>query len=397
MPVNDRYPLPSVLAECRRYFELRHRKVFVEYVLLAGVNDSRERAGQLADLDPKVFKVNLIPYNPTGMYDGSSREAIAAFKRVLDEARIPSTVDLPAAARSPPPAASWRRRVRRVCEWRSLLRMRCRSSARTQGAAVSIEIRARLRTQSWGASSAAWRHSRHFARPSLVAPLFEVLLQAEERQDERRQHGRGPDDHCREPCDAAVDREPVGKRSVMISEASVAISATPPSTAEPDPAAGRRGTAGAARRRLWKTTTATTNPVHVEVHVVEDGGRDDQPDRVRHQRDDRADDQADHGATLLRRASLLVYILALRQPGSRPSVAVSDDAVARPWRTSAQVVQPNATAVATARTTFQRTHRPSSNCSRTAARSRIRSGSPAALMSSLSGTLISIVITMTAR
>jgi len=95
MPVNDRYPLPSVLAECRRYFELRHRKVFVEYVLLAGVNDSPERAGQLAELlDPKVFKVNLIPYNPTGMYDGSSREAIAAFKRVLDGARIPSTVRL---------------------------------------------------------------------------------------------------------------------------------------------------------------------------------------------------------------------------------------------------------------------------------------------------------------
>jgi len=95
MPVNDRYPLPSVLAECRRYFELRHRKVFVEYVLLAGVNDSPERAGQLAELlDPKVFKVNLIPYNPTGMYDGSSREAIAAFKRVLDVARIPSTVRL---------------------------------------------------------------------------------------------------------------------------------------------------------------------------------------------------------------------------------------------------------------------------------------------------------------
>ena len=95
MPVNDRYPLPSVLAECRRYFELRHRKVFVEYVLLAGVNDSPERAGELAELlDPKVFKVNLIPYNPTGMYDGSSREAIAAFKRVLDGARIPSTVRL---------------------------------------------------------------------------------------------------------------------------------------------------------------------------------------------------------------------------------------------------------------------------------------------------------------
>jgi 23S rRNA (adenine2503-C2)-methyltransferase len=95
MPVNDRYPLPSVLAECRRYFELRHRKVFVEYVMLAGVNDSPERARELAELlDPKVFKVNLIPYNPTGMYDGSSRDAIAAFKAVLDAARLPSTVRL---------------------------------------------------------------------------------------------------------------------------------------------------------------------------------------------------------------------------------------------------------------------------------------------------------------
>jgi 23S rRNA (adenine2503-C2)-methyltransferase len=95
MPVNDRYPLPSVLAECRRYVELRHRKVFAEYVLLAGVNDSVDRARELAALlDPKVFKVNLIPYNPTGMYDGSSRETIASFKAVLDRARLPSTVRL---------------------------------------------------------------------------------------------------------------------------------------------------------------------------------------------------------------------------------------------------------------------------------------------------------------
>ena len=95
MPVNDRYPLADVLAECRRYFELRRRKVFVEYVMLGGVNDSPEHARELvALLDREVFKVNLIPYNPTGMYDGSSREAIAAFKAVLDAARLPSTVRL---------------------------------------------------------------------------------------------------------------------------------------------------------------------------------------------------------------------------------------------------------------------------------------------------------------
>jgi 23S rRNA (adenine2503-C2)-methyltransferase len=95
MPVNDRYPLAEVVAECVRYFRLRRRKVFVEYVMLAGVNDRVEQARELADLlDPQVFKVNLIPYNPTGMYDGSSRKAIDAFKHVLDRARIPATVRL---------------------------------------------------------------------------------------------------------------------------------------------------------------------------------------------------------------------------------------------------------------------------------------------------------------
>ena len=95
MPVNDRYPLEDVLAECRRYHDLRHRKVFVEYVMLEGVNDSVAHARQLAALlDRFVFKVNLIPYNPTGMYEGSSRDAIAAFKSVLDAARLPSTVRL---------------------------------------------------------------------------------------------------------------------------------------------------------------------------------------------------------------------------------------------------------------------------------------------------------------
>jgi 23S rRNA (adenine2503-C2)-methyltransferase len=95
MPVNDRYPLADVVAECRRYVALRGRKVFVEYVMLAGVNDSVENATALARLlDAKAFKVNLIPYNPTGRYDGSSREQIARFKAVLDRARVPATVRL---------------------------------------------------------------------------------------------------------------------------------------------------------------------------------------------------------------------------------------------------------------------------------------------------------------
>jgi len=95
MPVNDRYPLADVLVECRRYFELRRRKVFIEYVLLAGVNDRVEQAQTLAGiLDPKVFKVNLIPYNPTGAFTGSSPKAIAAFESELRRSGIPTTVRL---------------------------------------------------------------------------------------------------------------------------------------------------------------------------------------------------------------------------------------------------------------------------------------------------------------
>jgi 23S rRNA (adenine2503-C2)-methyltransferase len=95
MPVNERYQLADVLAECERHFRLRRRKVFVEYVMLAGVNDRVEQARQLAELlDRRAFKVNLIPYNPTGQFDGSSRRAIDAFKAVLDRAGLPATVRL---------------------------------------------------------------------------------------------------------------------------------------------------------------------------------------------------------------------------------------------------------------------------------------------------------------
>ena len=96
MPVNDRFPLRDVIAECVRYFALRRRKVFVEYVMLAGVNDRYEQARELARLlNPRFFKVNLIPYNATGAaFEGSSRKAIAAFRRVLADEGLTATVRL---------------------------------------------------------------------------------------------------------------------------------------------------------------------------------------------------------------------------------------------------------------------------------------------------------------
>jgi 23S rRNA (adenine2503-C2)-methyltransferase len=95
MPVNDRHPIESVLAACADYYARRRRRVFIEYVMLAGVNDTYRQAVALAELlDRQIYKVNLIPYNPTGMYDGSSPGAIAAFKAVLEQHGLRATVRL---------------------------------------------------------------------------------------------------------------------------------------------------------------------------------------------------------------------------------------------------------------------------------------------------------------
>ena len=108
MPVNDRYPLADVLAECRRYVELRRRKVFVEYVMLAGVNDSRADATALAAaLDSRAFKVNLIhvsrlpvqgqpdPLQPDRPgYDGSAARRSRGSRRCSTGRGVPATVRL---------------------------------------------------------------------------------------------------------------------------------------------------------------------------------------------------------------------------------------------------------------------------------------------------------------
>jgi 23S rRNA (adenine2503-C2)-methyltransferase len=110
MPVNERYPLRAVIEACHSFYQRKRRRVFVEYVMLAGVNDRYEQALALArvlsagreDAQP-IFKVNLIPYNPTGSddgvsgrqaYSGSSRESIAAFRSALESRGVPVTVRL---------------------------------------------------------------------------------------------------------------------------------------------------------------------------------------------------------------------------------------------------------------------------------------------------------------
>jgi 23S rRNA (adenine2503-C2)-methyltransferase len=112
MPVNERYPLRDVLAACLRWHERRRRAVFVEYLMLDGVNDRYEQALQLAELlEPRrAWKVNLIPYNPIGParasprpparhptdsgFRGSGRDAIAAFRAALEGRGVRTTVRL---------------------------------------------------------------------------------------------------------------------------------------------------------------------------------------------------------------------------------------------------------------------------------------------------------------
>jgi 23S rRNA (adenine2503-C2)-methyltransferase len=112
MPVNERYPLREVLDACLRWHERRRRRLFVEYLMLDGVNDRYEQAVALAELlEPRTaFKVNLIPYNPIGParasprpparhptdagFRGSGRNAIAAFRAALEERGVRTTVRL---------------------------------------------------------------------------------------------------------------------------------------------------------------------------------------------------------------------------------------------------------------------------------------------------------------
>ena len=97
MPVNDRYPLRAVLDACLGWRAARGKRVYIEYLMLAGVNDRVAQARALAALlSPReAFKVNLIPYNPGGgEYRVSDRAAIEAFRAELVHRGVPATVRL---------------------------------------------------------------------------------------------------------------------------------------------------------------------------------------------------------------------------------------------------------------------------------------------------------------
>ncbi len=87
VPLNRKYPLAELMAACHRYVAGQGRcKITFEYVMLAGINDSRGHARELLALLRDVpAKVNLIPFNrfPGVAYQTSRRVDIDAFREIL--------------------------------------------------------------------------------------------------------------------------------------------------------------------------------------------------------------------------------------------------------------------------------------------------------------------------
>lgn len=92
VPMSKKWNLETLIATCRTYARTTGRKIFFEWTLIAGKNDSPETAGRLAALLEGIDShVNLIPLNPTHGYDGSSSSGGEDFQKVLREAGIPCT------------------------------------------------------------------------------------------------------------------------------------------------------------------------------------------------------------------------------------------------------------------------------------------------------------------
>jgi 23S rRNA (adenine2503-C2)-methyltransferase len=95
MPINRRYPLKELFNACRRFPLEPRRRITFEYVLLDGINDSKEDARRLIRLLHGIrSKVNLIPLNPASRYTTgqnriatklrrSSEKKVLAFQKIL--------------------------------------------------------------------------------------------------------------------------------------------------------------------------------------------------------------------------------------------------------------------------------------------------------------------------
>lgn len=95
MPINKKYPLKELIPACRDYARVTGRRVTFEYALIAGVNDSRVHALELARLlSGALCHVNLIPANPVlerGVKP-PSRQQVELFKTLVEQGGLAVTV-----------------------------------------------------------------------------------------------------------------------------------------------------------------------------------------------------------------------------------------------------------------------------------------------------------------
>jgi 23S rRNA (adenine2503-C2)-methyltransferase len=97
VPLNKKFPIDTLLASVQGYMKsLGDRRVAViEYTLIAGVNDHRQHARELAVLlEAFPCKINLIPFNPflQSDYRRPSNTSVANFRKILQEAGFTATV-----------------------------------------------------------------------------------------------------------------------------------------------------------------------------------------------------------------------------------------------------------------------------------------------------------------
>ena len=95
MPVNKAYPIDELLAACRRYYAATSRRIHFEYAMIDGVNDRERDAKELlARLKGLPAHINMIPLNHVeeSPLKPSSRAAVAAFQKILEDGGITATV-----------------------------------------------------------------------------------------------------------------------------------------------------------------------------------------------------------------------------------------------------------------------------------------------------------------
>lgn len=86
MPVNKKYPLARLLEACKNMHLPKRNRITFEYVMLHGVNDTREDALRLIKiLSSLKAKINLIPFNefPQSHYKRPPDDWIFTFQKIL--------------------------------------------------------------------------------------------------------------------------------------------------------------------------------------------------------------------------------------------------------------------------------------------------------------------------